>query len=144
MNDVTATGTPALGLSLSVNLDKQGQRTLVLQTHVEREASAEDLNAVLDRMARASDRQAAYYELDQERAFLRQEETQARQLAEDLQRIDKTNAARFAASGRKGEYRANPKEEQERNNVVGTQKRYAEAIEARKARIAELEAKLGK
>ena len=141
MEQKTDAGTPALGLSLQVQLDKS--RVLVLQSHVERECSDEDLNATLDKWARASDRQAARYELETERAELVLVERQYRQLADDLQRVDESHQKLHIQSGRKGPFKPNEKERQERMNVTTTQKRFHDDIEARKQRIAVLEAKVG-
>lgn len=55
---------PALGIS--VQAQAGDRRTIIIQTHMSRDDSEEDVNALLDRLQRVIDRQQASYDLDAE------------------------------------------------------------------------------
>ncbi len=54
---------PALGVSYQARLDREGVRSIVFQTHVDQETPAAVVNALLDKLALAVDRQMAKTEL---------------------------------------------------------------------------------
>src|SRR5262249_22697450 len=77
---------PALGFSLQFDLG--GNRTLVLQTHVDADAPPTVLNSMLDHISSAADRMRTKYDLKVMRKELAHQRKTLKSLDEDLERID--------------------------------------------------------
>ena len=95
---------PALGFSFQLNLDPHGLRQLVFQTHVPATIADQQLNDVLDKIARVSMRQKFWTELEELEDAIRDEE---RKLVNTRGRLaDQVEVARSAwdASERRGEF----------------------------------------
>ncbi len=90
---------PALGMSIQVDLGSG--RIATLQTFVDSTCSIFELNAMLDKMTGAGDRQRAHYKIEELERDLKQEQKLLAQHADDLARIDKdydaAQAKRFDA-----------------------------------------------
>jgi len=78
---------PALGMSIQVDLGSG--RVATLQTFVDSTCSIFELNAMLDKMTHAGDRQRAHYKIEELERDLKQEQKLLAQHADDLARIDK-------------------------------------------------------
>lgn len=75
---------PALGFSIQVDLG--AGRNAVLQTHLPNDASLDDINAMLDKMSSAADRQKARYDIDALTRTLEADEKMLAQAREDEER----------------------------------------------------------
>lgn len=94
---------PAIGISLQVVLDQN--RTLVLQAHVDRQSPGE-LDATLDALTKAADRQDAKYSLEHELAA---QDVSLRNLADIQKEFANTYEAaksEWTESGRVGDFKA--------------------------------------
>lgn len=90
---------PALGMSIQVDLGSG--RVATLQTFVDSTCSVREVNAMLDKMTSAGDRQRAHYKIEELERDLKQETKLHAGSQEDLERLDKEydekQAQRFAA-----------------------------------------------
>lgn len=138
-----ASTAPAIGLSYQIDLSNG--RQIVMQTHVGQDVPSADLDRLLDRMGRAVERQRLHYEnVAKKEALEKLLEQQTRQydsFNSDFMRLEDDRAARereFAQSGRKGDYKIPPNEEQNRRNALVTLKKGKEDIAKTQREIEEL------
>lgn len=117
----------ALGFSYSVQVDDK--RNIVLQSHVSLDCSPAELNAALDKMGNAVERQAARYTVIALRRSLAMQKKQLRRVTEDLVRQDEISHSAFRAAGKKGIFKLTEQQEVHRANVLVTQGRFKEEIE---------------
>lgn len=127
----------ALGISYSVTLD--AQRSLVFQTHVERDVEPSAMNAVIDKMVAAANRQYATVELKNVKRQLEIQKTQLRRVTEDLSRLDDQARDAWTKAGKRGEFKLARNEEMHRENARVTQERFKEEITKLEVEVAELE-----
>lgn len=143
---------PALGFSITSNITDRSQ--IVVQSFVPLDASSEEINAVLDKVMKACDRQRAKYLIDDCKLKLTMEENslaaQKKVLETNVSKLaDLKNAYQneWDTSGRKSEFKMS---HQQQSNVERVQtdienmKKTVEAMEQNVARnrasIVELEA----
>lgn len=86
---------PAIGMSLQFDLG--GNRTLVLQTHVDGDAPALVINSALDLIAQAADRQRLRYDLKVMRKELKLHQKTLKAGEEDFARIEAKAKAAYDA-----------------------------------------------
>lgn len=143
---------PAIGISVQHAIDET--RQLVFQCHVGSDQSDKEINDLVDRLFKASNRQSAILRLPAARALLENYTTMRKRMAEDLVRVDEeakiayeSLEANYRASGRKGEIKLSAqqqahknKNEADRKNAMTTLERVAQDIAKTKAEIARLEA----
>lgn len=136
-----AASTPALGVSFTVNVP--GDRNLVFQTHLAQTDTVEQVNAVIDRIMAVSDRLVAKYTVPLLEAQLEVETAQLARIKDDLERVDKLHAdrAKTHADTRRGTYKVDPKETQQREQVVAMYKTYAEKVDKLKKQLDECRTK---
>jgi hypothetical protein len=143
MNEArTVVADPALGFSYQVVLDKEARRTLVFQAHVPVDASIEDVNAVLDKIGKAADRQIAIYELLEARRAVADHQRTAKTLAVQKENLEALARARYEASGRKGEWDEDKMPAQEKQaaaNIKVSIERYREGLDKWQADVRRLE-----
>lgn len=136
---------PAIGLSVSETI---GQRSIVLQTHIAGDCKPEELDAKLDQLLKAADRQKLYYETREElfklKANLDHHEIQLQSMTDDIVRVDAEMKQRWDDAGRKGPYKPSPSERQQRGNIVKNIESFQFNIGRLKTAIAEAEATLAK
>jgi hypothetical protein len=128
----TVVADPALGFSYQVVLDKEARRTLVFQTHVPFDASAEAIDALLDKIGKAADRQIAVYELREAQQFLEDHQRTAKSLLIQQENLDQLAQARYEQSGKRGDWtpeKLPAQEKQQRHNLNVSIERYREGIE---------------
>ena len=133
---------PALGFSVQVALDKEGRRTIVFQSHVGVEDDSKALNAVLDKVMAAADRQIDAYRLSD---LIRTEQEYVRQLAhakEDLVRIDKQHQEEFETKNPGRPFRAAPPQKAQREAAVTHIDRGSSLLDNAREDIAALKEKL--
>lgn len=116
----------ALGISLSVNLSSS--HALVMQTHVEADCALTDLNALVDKLTRVCDRQAAKYKLDDMRKNLKLHETTMARAVGDLNDLDARFRAEHTARKHHGEFKLNDRQTADRSNTVKSIERFKEEI----------------
>ena len=131
MNDITA-----IGISFQIGLDTQ--RNLVFQTHVPYDISEEALNSLIDRLAKASDRKIAFYEIKKIESELEMMEKQYRQLLEDLERVDISHKEAYDKSNTRGPFKLSDNQKKERQNVLISKARHEDEINLRKEKIERL------
>ena len=132
---------PSIGVSYNVQI--AGSKSLVLQTFVARDADIAALNAALDKMRVAAERQAAFAALvDLQKELKQNEEFQARH-AERMAQVDENLKAAWGRGNRKGDIVLTAKERTEQ------QQAYANAEELKRIHaklvksIADVEATIG-
>jgi len=119
---------PTIGISL--NLELPGKKTLVLQSLAERDG--DNLDAVLDKIRVAADRQFSHCLLDDLNRQLEQEKKIAVDHANRIAIVEENHNRRWLASNRKGEMKLSDSEQKER------QQAFFQAEES-KRRIAQVE-----
>lgn len=129
---------PALGVSYSVQLDDK--RNIVAQTYVPVDCTPVELDAILNKVGDAVDRQAAKYSIKALERSLRMQQKQLKRVTEDLAFQDDKNQNAFRAAGKKGQFRLTNEQETHRANVFITQTRFQEEIDDLKREIAEAKA----
>lgn len=144
MPDATAPGeAPALGISFKV-LTAQNQE-LVFQTHVAADIAPKDLNVLLDRLARAADRQRAYYELEGLREGRARQYSGVMRSVQQMGQVDALHehaAQEKDASGRRKPYAIPPKEVEARKALEIQLQAGKDEVERFDAEIAKREALL--
>jgi hypothetical protein len=135
------TEAPALGISLLTQLDDK--HALTMQTHMASDCSPAELNAMLDKISAAVDRQALAYRLPgllrdnaQRKAFLER-------AAADVDAIDARRREEWVAKNRRGAFKLTPQHKAERDQVMTNIARNKEDFERDKAEIERIEKLLG-
>lgn len=131
---------PAIGFSINYQIDER--RGIVAQTHVPQAASPAEMDDVLDRIFTSIDRRVTVFKLEDWQRKLANDQKQLARLMEDFIRIGETHQAAWAASGKKGAFRLDTKQEADKRNAESTIERYRQEIELDLQGIAECEAKL--
>ncbi len=128
MSDTVA----ALGFSYSINLDKEAMRGLVFQAHVPVSAPVEEINAALDKMRLAADRQLAIAKVVEAERAIVEHEAKAAEIERQMVTVEEIAKARWAQSGRKGTWsleRLDAKERQEYLAAQASQRRWVEGAQ---------------
>jgi hypothetical protein len=140
------TATPALGVSFQIILDKEGRRQIVFQTHVDQHTSLTSINAVLDKLSAAADRQIAKAELLHLEGEVDRELRNLTMFAEALEQLDARTQLQWEESGRRGSWspaKLPPKQAAERDQTKGSLERTKSAIKLYQKRIEELKVIVG-
>lgn len=136
---------PVIGVSVNEQI---GHRSVVLQTHIASDCTTEELNALMDRLLAAADRQKLYYETKEERFKLQlnldNHELQLETMQADIVRVEKEMKARWDDSGRKGDYKPSANERAQRLNLEKNVEAFGVNIARLKTAIAECDAILAK
>jgi hypothetical protein len=123
-------------------LDKEGRREIVFQTHVDQDVSAETLNGLLDRLARAVERQQAVAELIEIRRGLETEIRQVATFEAALEQLDIASQTRWDEGPKNGPWNPEklpPAERSARENTKLGIERSKGAVQYYRERIVELE-----
>lgn len=132
---------PSIGISYQCELP--GKRQVILQSLVPRDCKIDDLNAVLDKMRTASERQYAFEMRDVLARQLEQEQKLADGHAERIAQVDQNVKNDWERRGRKGEIRLTAKEESEQRQAYQNVEESKRRIAMVKKQIAENETKIG-
>ena len=144
---------PAIGISFQVGVSETKQ--IVFQCFVPMDCAPAEMNAALDKLRDASERQEAYVNLPKLKAKLAQFEKVQKRAVEDMYRLDQERvesqkAEYEAQSGGRRAVKADPQRVQrenkisaERSNAETTMGRATMEIEELKAEIEALEQKAG-
>jgi len=137
----------AIGISLNMQIDSR--RQLCFQTAISQSASADELNKVLDKMFAAGDRKVDLYETTETIKILentiKSNSSKVEAWQKDLVHLDEKQQDAYnehATSGRRGEFRQDPKEKAARDNLLMNIKGFEELLKKDEEKIAELKAKL--
>ena len=137
----TVKADPALGASYQFALDKEGRRTIVFQMHVPVDAPQEVIDELLDRMARAADRQQAHYELIEAQEALAGHHRSLKSILEQRELLDACAEEEHLQGNRKGPWSPNmltPAQKQQRLAVEQQIAKWKEGIERWEADIERL------
>ena len=137
-DDTPAASAPALGFSITANIHDRSQ--IVAQSFVPFDASDEQVDAALDKVMRALDRQAAKYQVKDLKKKLEFEELALRNQVEKVADFQNAAAAEHAASGRRGEFKLNKQQEVGLENHRKTIEGMKYNVDRYRVNIAELEA----
>jgi len=138
MTEQTTEQTPSIGISLNTELP--GKKTLVLQSFIERDCTADGLNATLDKLRVASDRQAAFGMIEILKLQLEQEE---KMLADHVARmavVDENIRRDWVMGKRQGDVRLSPKQENDQRQAYAHKAESERRVAKVKRDLAEYEA----
>lgn len=130
---------PAIGLSMNVQLDKAGQRTIVFQTHVPQDASEGEINALFDLAFRTTRRQEHRYFVVEMTEQLKLREKELKFAKADIARLDAKAAQDWVSSGKTGTPKFRGNEETQRNNALVNIRRLEAEIEWFYGKVREVE-----
>jgi|SRR5215831_12661919 len=133
--------TPSIGVSLQVPL--ANARQLVMQTFVDRECPAAELNALLDKLRGAADRQDAVAQLSVTQKLLADTEKQARDQDVRIAQVEANIAANWENGGRRGDPALSPKERDDMITAHKNAQTLKDNIARIKAEITKYEAIIG-
>lgn len=128
---------PSIGLSYTVELP--GKKALVMQSFVDRDCAKPELDAVLDKLRAAADRQFAFGAVQQLKLQLEQEEKLAADHVSRVADLDDRLRSNWAASGKRGDVKLGAKEQQEQRQAYAHTEECKKRIAKVKADIAEYE-----
>lgn len=144
MSDIGQLPSPAIGISLSVDVAKG--RNLVFQTHLEQSSPLAFINEQLDKLNSAADRQQAIYEIEGYEFQLHHDEKRLAVFTNQLNEIairESNKAAEWANSDRRGEYRTSEPELKRAAELRQSLKDLEETLKFTRKRIEDLKAKVG-
>lgn len=127
--------TPSIGISLQVAL--HGQRQLVMQSFIDRDCERAVLDALLDKLRDAGERQYAWGQVEDIKLKIVQEHRNALQHQVRIESADTALHKEWSNGGRRGELRLT-------DNQIQRQKEAYAIAEGIKERIAQLHTELGK
>jgi len=131
------------GINIQLTADVSKGRSLVFLTHIDRGASADWINTMLDKLNGCADRAQARYELEALEFQLANEKRTLAEMEVARRNIDTRHQADWIARGRKGPYKPDAKETQEKLNSDSTIERLKQMIGVIEQRIADHKAKIG-
>jgi hypothetical protein len=115
MTDI-AEKAPSIGVSLQVPF--LNQRTLVMQSYVERDCEPRELNALLDKLRTAADRQKAFVDIEVTKQALEEAHKQADKQALRMQQVDENIKRIWANGGRRGDVMLTEKEKADQLTAI--------------------------
>ena len=132
---------PSIGISYTVELP--GKKALVMQSFVGRDDDPKAINAVLDKIRVAADRQFAFGAVQQLKLQLEQEQKLASDHAARMAQVDDNIRAEWNNGGRKGEIMLSQKQQQEQQQAYAHAEECKKRIDKVRKDIAEYEAMIG-
>lgn len=117
---------PAIGVSLDITID--GHRKVVFQTYVPQDVEASVLDALLLKLNTVADRSKAQYQLDAWQDKLRDDTKQLELFRKALAQVDEKARLDWEATGRKGAFKLDARQQAERHNSLSTVQRYEDEI----------------
>ena len=139
--DPEAKGTAA---AITVTAQVSTNRSIVIQTYMDRDAPLREFHGVIDKMSASIDRQEARANLEGLEAEQALEEKTLKQMEEDFLAIPVRAEAQWKAGGRKGDYRPNAQEAAQKLQAENGIKRFRESIKKRAGAIAQCKATIAK
>ena len=132
---------PSIGISYTAELP--GKKALVLQSFIGRDDSADALNAVLDKVRTAAERQVAFGMVEHLKLQLEQEEKLANDHAQRMSELDTKLKEDWGRAGKRGDPRLSSREQDEQRKAHWHGEECRRRIAKVKADIAEYQAKIG-
>lgn len=133
---------PALGIS--INAQVAPARQITMQSFIDRDAPGADIDALLDRLNASLDRQAAYYEIEEE---LKRVEVDRNVLANVTKRLaeveDNIRLKSQSETGRRNPLKLSSQEEMQKKQAYDSLEEAKRRVKAGEDRIAELKKKAG-
>ena len=117
-----AAKSPALGFSIQIQIDPS--RQIVAQTHLDRDASLEEINDLFDKVMMASDRQAARYKLEELHKHFAEHEEGYDRLVKNLELVDQQAQSAWETGKRRGPVQLSAKERADRANAEANVKHW--------------------
>jgi len=132
---------PSIGVSYNYQI--AGSKSLVLQTFVARDADIAVLNAALDKMRKAAERQAAFAALaDLQKELKQNEEFQTRH-AERIAQVDQNVKDAWARSNKRGDPVLTAKERTEQQQAYANAEELKRIAAKLKQSITDVQATIG-
>jgi hypothetical protein len=128
-----------MAAAITVTAQISQQRSIVIQTYLDRDAPISMFHDVLDKFDRAIGRQEAKTNLEENVINLAIEERTLKQLTEDFNSIELRSQADWLARNKKGQHKLTQAEEAQKETAKTNIRRYQEAITKRKSDIAKLQ-----
>ena len=142
MTDSKGETAPALGIS--INAQVSPTRQITMQSFVDRDASGDEINGLLDKMNTSLDRQAAYYEIDEELKRLEVDKNVLTNITRRLAEVEDNIRLKAAASGeRRNPLKLSSQEEMQKKQANDSLEEAKKRVREGEARIAELRKKAG-
>lgn len=142
MDDKEATAAlPAIGMSYKVGLGDG--KELVFQTHVPQNVEPAEMDALIDKLRDAADRQAAFSDLVELEKVLEQQTTAMLAAEEQKAKIDADYSAKWKASGKRGEIKLTGAERNALDNFEKSRQGFLSMIGRVQAQIDKTKAKIG-
>ena len=138
---VVAEEIPAIGIAY--NCELPGKKGIQFQTHVPQTADVASLNAVIDKIRVAADRQFAFGMIEHLRLQLEQEEKIASDHAMRMSQVDENIKREWSTGARKGDPQLSSRQRQEQQQAYAHAEESKRRIAKVRADIAEFEAKIG-
>ena len=132
---------PSIGISY--NLALGNNKSLVLQSFIERDCEPKVLNAMLDKLRVATERQAAFFALEGAKAELARQEKMAADHARRMAQVDENFKAAWNRGNRKGDPVLTAKERTEQQQAYANAEEIKVRIAMTKKDIADFEAIIG-
>ena len=130
--------------ALTLTAQVSSNRSIVIQTYMDRDAPLSEFHGVLDKLATSIDRQEAKANLEGLEAEQALEEKTLKQMEEDYAAIPERAEAAWQASNKKGPYRPSPQEAAQKIQAANGIKQYRERIKKRVAEIAKCQGIIAK
>lgn len=92
---------PSIGISYQIELI--GKRMLVLQSFIDRDCSKDALNAILDKLRNASERQYAYGQIEQIRLDIERTQIEAKVQQGRIEKADEQIKLEWSKGNRRGD-----------------------------------------
>jgi len=127
----------AMACSITITTQVGTNRSIVVQTYLDRDAPLRDYNELLDKLNSATDRQEAKLQVESMEADLVRMEVNHAKLVKDYQEIESRAEKMWNARGKKGAFKLSEPELVQKTQAMNT-------IEAGKENIARLKAEIAK
>jgi hypothetical protein len=145
-NKVIVPAIPVVGVNYTMQVGDG--KTVVFQTHIDRDVTQGDLDALLDKFRRSCDRQVGYSKLESVQSQIEHHETQIAQLTAGIKSVDAKMEQRRGLAEVGGGRRIAPAEAQKENvareQAVAAALQQAEQRDRLQRRYDELKAELEK
>lgn len=132
---------PVIGISLTLELP--GKRALVFQTHTEQGVDKAALNAVIDKMHDAGDRQFSRCLVENLKLQLEQEKKIAQDHVKRMAQVEENMQREWGKSSKRGEMQLSPKQQTEQQQALAHMEESKRRIAMVEKDIAEHQARIG-
>lgn len=128
----------AAGVTVTAQISQT--RSIVIQTYLDRDSDVKEFHGVLDKFAKAIERQEAKATIAEEATNLALEEKTLKQMLEDFSAIEDRSQKAWERANKKGSWKLSDVDATQKATATTNIERYRSAIATRKTRMAKLEA----